>query len=101
MSIHVGDVGTAIEFTVTDQDGAALDLSAYDALTILVTRPDGTTLQKAATPSGDGTDGRMRYVTAADDLNDPGTYRFQGVVDLASGLWHTDVVKARVLANLA
>lgn len=101
MNIHVGDTGTVIEFTVTDQDGMAMNLSTYDALRILIGRPDGTTLEKTAVLTSSGTDGKMRYVSVADDFNTQGTYHLQGLIDLPSGLWHTEVVKQKVLANVA
>ncbi len=83
--LHLGDTGTELVVAVTDQDGEAVDISGASALTIYLTKPDGTVLPKTATLDTDGEDGLMVYVTIAGDLSVKGTWKIQGYVTGAGG----------------
>lgn len=98
--IHVNDIGTVFEVTV--MDGAnVLDISSASSLRILLRKPGGNVvLDKAAVLSGDGTDGKMRYVSVADDLDIAGKWKIQGFVQNPAGSWHTDVDSFRVYRNI-
>ena len=96
---HMGDVGTVFEQTIVDQDGQVVDISAATVMEITFQRPDGASFTRAAERSTDGTDGKMRYVTAAEDLDAFGTWWWQGRVVLTTGQWHTDVHEFEVEAN--
>lgn len=98
--IHVNDVGTAMELDVLDQNNAVVNISSA-GLQMSFLRPDGSTFTKNATFVTDGTDGKMHYVTQAGDLNIPGNWKMQGILTFPGGLWHTDVQKFKVLADIA
>lgn len=98
--IHVDDVGTIFRVTVTDEDGAALDISAATLKQIVFEKPDETTTTKTASLDTDGTDGIMRYTTVSGDLDQAGRWKIQGVVGLPSGQWHTNVDTFKVKENL-
>lgn len=97
---HVGDVGTAFEVTIKDQDGAVVNLAGASALVMTFQKPDGTSSNKPAQLSSTGADGKMKYVTITGDLDQNGTWAIQGHVTLSDGDWHSDVHKQRVDANI-
>lgn len=98
--IHVSDVGTAFTITVKDEDDAVVDISSASTLQIIFKKPDGSTLVKTATLSGDGTDGKMEYTTVSGDLDDDGTWEIQGFVDLGSTSFYTNISTFKVYRNL-
>lgn len=100
-AIHLGDVGTVIELTVIDQDGAVVDISAASVLQIIFGKPDRSAVAKTAVLTNTGTDGKMHYVTVAEDLDQVGLWRAQGKVTNGSGSWKSDEVTFSVARNLA
>lgn len=99
-SCQSGDVGTIFEITSVDPDGAAVDISAATVKKFHFKRPDGTTLTKTAVFTSDGSDGKLRYTTVADDLNQPGTWQVQVHVEAPSYTWHSSVAIFQVKPNL-
>ena len=86
--IHVGDVGTIFEVIVVDQAGNVVNLAGATTTQIKFTKPDGT---QTAVLSGDGSDGAMRYITIANDLDADGGWFLQGYVVKPVGSWHSDI----------
>lgn len=97
--IHVGDVGTIFEVTVTDS-GVAVDISAATTKQIIFAKPDGTIVVKDAVFVGTGTDGKLKYTTIANDLDLKGDWRLQVKVVLPSGTWKSDIQEFKVYLNL-
>ena len=63
------DYGIGLDVTMTDDAGAAQDVSAATAVTYLVDLPNGRGQKTwAGAFINDGTDGRVRYTLAAGDL---------------------------------
>ena len=98
--IHVGDVGTQFVVTVTDADGAAVDVSGALTLQLRFRPPSAPTFVCAATPVTDGADGKINYVTQAGDLSEAGEWELQAFVALSGGSWHSDITRFDVLGNL-
>jgi len=98
-NIHVGDAGTALTVQVLDS-GTAMDLSTATLLKIFIKRADGSVLEKTASLSTSGTDGKMQYVTTDDDLSVPGIYQIQGYVEFNTSNWSTEINKFRVYPNI-
>ncbi len=83
---HVGDIGVPLVApAVTDLTGAAISIASATQLLIYLTRPDGVILVKTAALNTTGTDGLMKYVTAAGDMTVAGTWRMQGYAGAAGG----------------
>ena len=78
--VHVGDIGTIIRLTIVDEDGDAVDVSGATTKQIVIGKPDGTVLTKAASFTDDGADGQIEYATVEGDLDIPGQWRAQGAV---------------------
>ena len=96
---HVGDVGTEIRLTVTDT-GVAVDLTDATELTILLGKPSGAVVEKAALVVGDPTDGVINCYTAEGDLDEEGMYLLQARIVLAAWSGHSDTRRLRVYANV-
>jgi len=98
--IHIGDVGTIFEVTL--MDGVAIvDIALASVMQIIFEKPDKTKVTNTAVLTGDGTDGKMQYVIAADtELDAKGSWKIQGKVTLPSGSWSTDIDKFKVFENL-
>ena len=99
---HVDDVGTALDFTFTQEDGTAIDLSLAIDYSASLIRPDGTAVEIA---QGDFTvldaaAGRVRYLTVADDLSIAGIYRTESHVTTVDGAWTSNADDFRVYPNL-
>jgi hypothetical protein len=100
-SLHVGDDGTVVEFTMYREDGTTvLPLGDATELRVDIIRPDQTLINGVAELTTDGSDGKLFYVIVDGDLNQAGPYKFQPVVTKPDGHWHGDVRKEKVKGNV-
>ena len=97
--IHIGDVGTTLVGTVLD-DGSAVDISSASVLQMIIKKPDQTTLTKTASLNTDGTDGKMKYVTVTDDIDQVGNWKIQGKVVIGSATYYSSVSTFKVHCNI-
>tara|TARA_R110000824_G_scaffold249238_1_gene438244 strand:- start:2888 stop:3196 length:309 start_codon:yes stop_codon:yes gene_type:complete len=97
--IHINDVGTKFLVTVTDGD-SAVDISSASTKQLIFKKPSGAKLTKATSFVADGTDGKMQYSVAADDLDEAGSYKLQGKVIISDGTFYTDIHTFKVYRNL-
>lgn len=97
---HKADIGTLIILEVLDQDDAPVSLVGYSGLTLLIEKPSATVVERDADLYTDGTDGKIKYYSTANDFDEVGTFKFQAFVDLPDGQWHSDIKKKKVLDNL-
>jgi len=103
--VHLNDIGTNILVTVKDTDAngvtTALDISATTARSIILKKPSGTLLTKAASFVTDGTDGKIQYTTIAGDINEAGAWKLQVQVTFsASSVFKSSVESFKVFSNL-
>lgn len=98
-TIHVGDVGTVLQITLT-RDGATFDLSTATVKTFTLISPTHVKQLKTAAFTNSGSDGKVQYTTIAGDLNEPGVWTMQAHVELSIGIWSSDVVPFTVAQNL-
>ena len=78
MSLHVGEIGAAIECDMAE------DVSTASTYTIFLARPDGTVIAKSATlVSGSTT--KIQCVTASGDLTIAGKWKTQPKAVWTSG----------------
>jgi hypothetical protein len=97
--IHVDDIGTTLVGTVLD-GGAAVDISSASSIQMIIKKPDQTSLTKTASLNSDGTDGKMKYVTVAGDIDQVGNYKIQGKVVLGSATYYSSVSTFKVYCNI-
>jgi hypothetical protein len=79
-----GDYGNTIVATVVDEDDI-VDLTAATSIVFKFRKPSGTTLEKTGALFTDGSDGKVKYVTASGDIDESGTWRFEVVVNINGG----------------
>jgi hypothetical protein len=99
-NLHVGDIGSVIELTITDQDGNAVDISGATTKEIHLEKPGNVDVAKDGVFKTDGTDGVLKYTTIAGDLSATGLLKAQAYVVLPTGTWKSTVATFYVDANL-
>lgn len=106
VGIHKDDVGTVMELTVVDEDGAIIPIDAALTKQIKLRKPPASgnppiILTKAGVFVTDGTDGKMQYTTVAGDINFDGPWDIQGFISFgATDLFHTESKRFTVLPIL-
>jgi hypothetical protein len=99
--LQVGNVGSIIELTVLDQNGATVNLSGA-TLQLWLQSPVGKVLVVTPVLAGSGTDGKIRYTTSAGDLDVSGVWKAQVNVTMAGvGSFYSTVAALPVLGNVA
>ena len=96
--IHVGDIGTVFEVTIMD-GAVAVDISTATTKALLLQKPSGAVVSKAASFKTNGIDGVLKYTTVAGDLDVSGTWSMQVLVVLPTGTWHSDTQTFVVYRN--
>ena len=86
--IFQDDTGTVVEVTVKE-GGSALDISSATTKNIIIKKPDGSKLTKAASFKTDGTDGIIKFTSLVTDFAASGDYKLQVYIVLPSGSWHS------------
>ena len=97
--IHLNDVGTVFEATIMDGT-SVVDISAATTKQLIFRGPNGVSKTKSAVFTTNGTDGKLKYTTVANDLDPVGQWSWQAYVVLAAGAWHSDVAEFIVYENL-
>jgi hypothetical protein len=97
--IHIGDIGTVFEITITDCT-AAVDISTATDMSIVFRKPDGAIVEKTAEFLTDGTDGKLAYTTVDGDIDQKGTWKIQAKVVMPSGAWSSNIDSFKVYENL-
>lgn len=99
-TMSVGDVGTEIRLTVTDQDDTVVSLAAATVLEIHAQKPSGSTVEWTATLYGSGADGKIKYVTKTGDIDERGTWKIQAYVEVGAFKGHSRSVRFNVLPRI-
>tara|TARA_R110001583_G_scaffold144719_1_gene296725 strand:- start:815 stop:1150 length:336 start_codon:yes stop_codon:yes gene_type:complete len=101
---HVNDIGTIFRVTVYDTTSTGgttvADISTASTKKFTFKRPDGTTFERTAVFTTDGSDGNVQYISVDGDLNGPGTWNLQAYVATGAGTWNTSVGTFKVHENL-
>lgn len=83
-----GQYGENINLTIVDDDGTAIDISAYTtSKTVTIFNPYTLTVKTyAATFNSTGTDGKLYFTPAAGDIDSAGTWKGQVKLEKASAV---------------
>lgn len=92
--------GFAFEGQILDSAGAPVDISLANNLELRLLLPTGAAVHKAATFTTDGTDGKVRYVVQAGDLDLAGSWQRQFLVSGPAFSFPFEVVAFEVQHNL-
>lgn len=99
-SIHLNDVGTVINVTITDVSGTAIDISDATNKQIILQPEDGSNKTKSASFTTDGSDGKINYEISGGDIDEPGNWRVQSFIVTPAGSWSSSVDDFNVAPNL-
>jgi len=97
--LHIGDDGTILVFTILE-DNVPAPISDATTKTIKFEKPDGTTFSKTADFLTDGSDGKLKYVTAEADFDTAGVWRVQAFVELSDWYGNSSIATLRVYPNI-
>ena len=97
--IVVGQYGEALQFTIVDKDGNAVDISSYSSTKQAFLRDPFTLkpLTYTATFVSDGTNGQIQFTpTLSTDIDRPGTWELQFKLSSASATRYTQIANVEV-----
>ena len=100
--VAVGSYGQTVLITLKDLGGVAQDVSAYTGTrTARALSPDGTRVVSATVSfNTDGTDGKVTWTWAATDIDRPGDWTVQIVLNSASARIKSFLAKMPVIPAL-
>lgn len=98
---RLNDIGTLLQITIIDaQTNLPRDISSAIVLKLLLMKPSGALLEKAAEFVTDGTDGKIKYILVSGDLNEAGPWQIQGYIEIGSDELHSEIEEFTVEGNL-
>jgi len=96
---QVDDVKLRLILTIIEDD-AAVNVSTCTIKNIILKSPSGVKTTHTASFLTDGSEGKIYYDTASGDIDEAGTWKLQGYVEIASGAYYTTIESFRVNCNL-
>jgi len=101
--IHMGDMGTVIRLTVTENDGETpVNVSGATVKTFYFVKPNGEKFNKPAEfDSGNGIDGKLKYITVEGDIDVAGRWQVQARIEIGTAKYFSSVTTFIVKSNLA
>lgn len=98
--VRKGDVGTTFEVTLKE-DSTVVDISSASLRQIKFGKPGDITVTQTGELVGDGSDGKIKFVTTSvDDLDITGEWSIQAYVEIGGAKHHSDIKKFKVYSNL-
>ena len=95
-TIRKDDIGTILRLTIND-DGSPVDVSsAVTTKNILLKKPSGSVVTKAASFTTDGTDGQIQYVTLISEIDEVGVWQAQAHVVITAGTFRSTIERFTV-----
>jgi len=98
--VHLNDIGTAFEVTVTSDGVTPLDISGATTKEYFFRTPHNVLKTFTADFKTDGTDGVLTYTTEDGDLNFVGLWTLQAHIITPDGEWRSNLEEFRVHRNL-
>jgi hypothetical protein len=97
--IQVGAQGLILEISLTNS-GKPMNLALSTVRKITIKTPSGEKIQRDAILSSNGTDGKIKYLTQADDLKLAGTYQVQVFIATPDFSSYSSISSFNVSSNL-
>lgn len=98
--IRYNQIGLLIETTIKDQDKVVIDLSSATSKKLILESPKGIRKENDASYVTDGSDGKFKYVTQSNDLNELGVWELQFVIIKDSNTYSSSLGSFEVKRNL-
>ena len=102
--IHLGDIGTELVFTINECVAGvdtAVDVSTATAKQIKLVKPSGASILDDAAFVTDGTDGKIKYTTLLNDLDEIGKWYAQAIITFsATKKWYSSKTYFKVFDNI-
>lgn len=98
--IHVGDVGTRFRLTLEDGDGNPVNIATATVKRLDFRKPDGTTLERAASFLTNGSDGVIYYDTVQGDIDHVGRWMVQPYIEMPGFSGHGAKKQFNVYATI-
>lgn len=98
--IHVGDVGTTFLMTVIDKDGVVVNVANATTKLFYFLKPNGAKIERACEYVTTGVDGKLQYITIANDIDMAGQWTIQGFVEIPIGQFFTEKKHFHVLTTV-
>lgn len=89
-----------LQVTVVDQDEQPIDVSAATSLQFWLRAPDGSPRPVPAAFASNGLDGKIQYVTSAEDLPEAGRWSLQAQLTFQTQVLLTRWASFRAKANI-
>ena len=83
--VPINDVGTDLKITIKEDD-AIVDISTAIGLNIILRKPGGGEVVKAATLLTDGTDGILHYQTEAGVIDKKGVWYYRAKITFTASM---------------
>jgi hypothetical protein len=100
-SLRLNNIGVLIKVTINDcGTDSAVDISTATTKQLIFTKPSGTKVTKSASFFTTGTDGILTYTTVSGDLDEIGTWQFQGYVVIGTNEFTSTIDTFKVERNL-
>jgi hypothetical protein len=99
-SCQVGEAGLSLVAVLTNPRGTPRNLRPATSLKIRLGYPDGMSRDLDAVILNDGGDGKMVYVTTAEDLSQAGVYTIQGFATIGGVTRQTHVSSIEAKENI-
>jgi len=98
--IHIGDTGTVFTITIKDENDEIVNVGPATTRQIIFRKPSGEVLTKTGSLVTDGTDGKIKYITEEDDLDEQGIWKVDAYIVISSTKFHSDTAEFNVFPNL-
>jgi threonine dehydrogenase-like Zn-dependent dehydrogenase len=95
-TVSVTGTAAGLKDTITDETGAAVNIASASTKTLTFRKPSGKVVPQTAVLVNTGTDGKMKYVAVAGDIDETGVWSWQGRVAVSGGDWKTDIFQFTV-----
>lgn len=98
--VFLNDVGTRFIVTLKEDD-IVVPIDSATVKTLNFLKPDSGLVTKPASFTIDGVDGRIEYAVESGFLDELGTWKIQGYVEIASGNFSSSIGEFTVCGKLA
>lgn len=97
--MQVGDTGVDFEVCVLN-NCEILNIAGAAIIVLEFQGPSDLCFQRSASISTDGSDGKLKYITASDDFTVAGQWITQAIITTATQTFRTNVMPFQVYGNL-